>query len=756
MKFKLSYLTVLIILLLSIFSLAVHQDGPDIDYSNPQEVNDLDSADLAAAIENGQIKDMSVVRSDQLAKAVGSNPTIAFELESGDLVRAVSNDLSLLEGQIRMTGPNPVFVQMNNEAEKNVDILNDNPEIKEVWFKNWGIIDEGAELTKFNQQTNKISIFGYPDKLGPMTTSFNYLEVPAGSKVLRDGTLVTPIGSFAGINDLSREKGPRGTSLITEGQPTYHVEGGFARISTDVKSGSLVASCSNAGDINSCTTVTIGLPNRALPATFGWSRVVEGETAYIGNFRFLRNNEGDIINADDGNSFIRKSAITVSGGLTRANFNVDLIAHRIDGAIIEPGDRTKGVFSSRLDEFILTKGSMENIVDKTMITYSKGERLYYSENSAPDSFCKDGFSCVTNTQGYKNDPHYRGKLEFKSVENGDKIIVSSPAYFDKIKANHLKDGEAIFGTTKINENGEIIPVAGVIFSSNSDELKIMKNLNDINVGRIDQFYEKNGEEKISHWSSNQNFKDPIVGKYFGRKEGDSFVTCAAGVNCEERFAQSFGKVIPSRSGGRPKTTIIVAGDTISTSQNLENWCKQDGCLIIGSRDMPPTTGSENVVIGAHHYSNSQNFWRDAPDATKDGHNPIDVIRYQDLPGAESGVSVKNIKLSACNTIRRPAGPLGKTVSDDTAALFEKFPDSFIEGWDGTAPFHEPINKIIGQQDDLSKNKLKTGMGIRSWVWQDPFTNEYFWSDGTEEIKIEDPLSASASRYAFVGLAGSIH
>lgn len=171
-------LNVLFLLLLVIP--AVFAQEPAIDYSSPSQVNSLEPLDLASAIEQGKITDMSIVDDNKLAAALGNRPSISAKLEDNrDLARAVNQELSLLD--------NPsVMDDVDSRAKSDVFILNDNPDIKKEWFAQKGITDEGAGLESYDGSIVKTR--------GSHATTFNANEHP-GARVARDGRLILADGA---------------------------------------------------------------------------------------------------------------------------------------------------------------------------------------------------------------------------------------------------------------------------------------------------------------------------------------------------------------------------------------------------------------------------------------------------------------------------------------------------------------------------------------------------------------------------------
>jgi len=172
-------ITLLLILMIIPVVFAPDGESDDIDYSSPDDVNSMEPQDLASAIEQGKISDMSIVDDNKLADALSNNPSISAKLEDGDLARAVNQDLSLLD--------NPsVMSDFDSRAQSDTHILNDNPNIKKKWFADKGITDEGAELESYDGSIVKTK--------GSQATTFNVNDHP-GARVTIEGKLILADGA---------------------------------------------------------------------------------------------------------------------------------------------------------------------------------------------------------------------------------------------------------------------------------------------------------------------------------------------------------------------------------------------------------------------------------------------------------------------------------------------------------------------------------------------------------------------------------
>ena len=708
----------------------------NVDYSSPTSVNNLDSIDLATAIEQGKISDLSIITDENLVSALDSRPSISRELPDIDLVRALNKDSSLLE---RSSVLNEIFIEVSQRTQNNPDILNDNSNIKKVWFNRFGIKDEGAGISSYSMNDQQITIKGTVQGKEEVRTTFDLLDVPPKSRVLSDGTLVTRIGNFKNIEGLSKQRDANDQPVQIDGVDVYSVIGGGVEVNQDdpyLKKASFVTSCADDSP-ESCTTLAVRISKNNLPneIRLGYIRRVTPTGAtilYKGSFKFTQTKEGIQVIQEGDKPFLRETSVTYSW--SNKNEKETLTTHKIYGGIIDRSEKKQN-----LDEFLLLDKTTISESDLTKINYetgTPGNRLYYSEQQ--NAVCPPKFSCLINTAGHSSDDElHRGNLIFRNVKDTDTVAVNSVSYFNKVQGDHLEGGKAIFRTIEPvkKQYGDIYIVQGgdkvisEITMSGRDQISITGGkLIDTNAGRIDMLYNDGTEEKMIHWSSNKGYKteDSSVKNYFKNRE-NSFVTCSIKNDCEEEFAESFGTIIPGKDiNKRPAATIIIAGDTSSTAQTLYSFCKINGCYILNSRDAPQTTGSNTIVIAGHHYGRQEGIWRDAPNAPETSHNPIDIYTTNDFPIPRTGVEVKAFKSSACNTNLKPrTNPVTGTIDSVdmfsdmySLAVAEKYPDAIIEGWDGTAPLNEPIKGIVSNPGMIKQNCYSSADGRRTWRYKD--------------------------------------
>ncbi|MBT4446646.1 hypothetical protein HOA92_06780 [archaeon] len=403
---------------------------------------------------------------------------------------------------------------------------------------------------------------------------------------------------------------------------------------------------------------------------------VDKRPLYVGSFSYTAGEDGEFV---DGIFELPFQGITV------------------DGSYYSPYD-------SKEEEFILI-GQTDLILHDggtvLSVDAKHGSWVYYTQEDrrSAEKFCVDGSSCIVNTPG--SSPDYRERLAFVGVSNGDDIKVKSPVYFSHIEVLDLVEGSVQFQS--IDDNNDLL---GAIKIGQGDDISSYGNdLSKINAGRIDVMYDEGDETILHHWSSNEYQKDS---NYFSSKP--SMVACTVGINCEQKMAQTFGKVI-SDGNSDPKTTIVFSGDNAYTSRDMESWCKNNGgCYIVNSRDVALTSQSENLIVTGHHWKDSEYVWRDSVDVDlADGgeHNPIDKLYFGDsghsspfdqLPASDT---VSSVSFSACNTVIDG----GYSGLDRLDSRYESL-DS-IQGWDGTAPLYESVGDPSKSMEDLARSREVT-------------------------------------------------
>jgi hypothetical protein len=131
----------------------------------PEETdyNSLSTEDLVAALENGEVADLTVITDANFIPALNNNPALLGREEVlGDFNRRIGTDISL---------------------------INNNIQIKERWFTGYKITDQGVELAWY--------VKGTIETKGEDATGFEVDKYP-GAIVEKEGGLILPDGAKVG------------------------------------------------------------------------------------------------------------------------------------------------------------------------------------------------------------------------------------------------------------------------------------------------------------------------------------------------------------------------------------------------------------------------------------------------------------------------------------------------------------------------------------------------------------------------------
>ena len=601
-------------------------------------------------------------------------------------------------------------------GKKNLDLLNDNDGTRKIFFQER--FDLGME--RVGKAPAVVDYDGISIAMGTtadseQSTRFNINDFKGG-KIYED-ELVSEFGLeyegnlFQHTKGLSKTIDPAGVSV-------YTLEGGKMDARNSV----------NALKVNS---LQVGM-------------VISGYTQYSGSFSFERGEESETIEGTFNYEGIEKAP---------SGHDTSLLELSIDGKIIKPK-------ASHYGEFIIAGNTEVSEKNRASVAVKTDTQVYYTRKDSREAavFCKEGFSCITDT------PFDR--LAFLNVQNNDRVSAVSSAYLTHLEVFNQQNGEVKFSSRK----GDKGKLQSTIVFDNTNKVKYDKNLANAEVGRIDVISQKDPScsgdsctRILQHWSSNKFQK---VEEDFLNKPHNTFVTCEMDANCEELFAHNFGQVIPPRDQSKkPSTTIIVSGDNAFTAKSLRNsaYCQEVGCYILNSRDTPPSTNSETLILTGHHDKGSDIIWRDRHDVvvvSRESHIPIDNLYFNEIPGAspfdtlpQGDTSVKHIVFSACNTANENKfekkeevnqnNEIIRTVSNNHRPLSElrkTYPNlESVQGWDGKAPLYEKIEepattleKVATQDPAYNTGQKGYTLGQRSWYFK--IGDSWMWTNDGNTCK----------------------
>lgn len=684
-QMKLSLLRLALLLLISLPVVMA-----DVDYTNKEQVNNLAPPDLALAIEQGNVLDMSIIDDGKLAQALNNNPSITYKLADEDLARALRSDISLLQG---LNPINPIFTDLTFRVTKNPAILNNNVEVKKEWFRHFQIQDEGVIIDSFDgkQITTR----------GAKAGTYSILDFP-GAQALADGSLVFEGKTFIGTTKLSR--------VVRDGVSHIEMISGIIETTPDVlQTEPALIKVSEGGDIK--------ITNKD-----------KSVVTYSGDFSLRTTSEGIEIKSTPGEQLLRELHDP------EERYSNTLII----GTILQPKN-------SKYGEFVVV-GSADIFPESGETTAVKirmpeGERTYYTEMPmrGAGKFC-GSHPCIINTPKSDYDGYYKARLAISGVPEGGTIEVKSTSYYSNVEFERIA-GEASFVSldqkrkekSTITVTKETIGVQGVLDNTNAGRVDIVKN--DASCPT------KPCPEKLYHWSSDQYQKDDVR-RYF-EKPNSQFVSCSRGVDCMETMAHNFGKVVGPAD--QPiSTVVIIGGDNANLAQSFENGhCKRNRCAIINSRDVPPELDPSvtSLVVTGHHAPLDVSIWRDTPEALPSGHNPIDRLYfnrvpkgslYDSLPDAKN---VESLTFSSCNSVT--VDRLG-TMYDGATSLTQRYkPIRLIQGWNGKAPYQESLQGPVMNINEIpaaARQSFNRGglSGQRSWYYFDDVKKKWFFWNGEDQ------------------------
>jgi len=657
-------------------------NNPDMAWDNLQNNENLwDQPDVVKA-----------AFGEDSARAIETNPvkSIGFmndnNLDSGSSYLSDPDNRVALKNALISTESSDVLNELNENQVTKESFIMEEYGIEMITSKNTG---RSASIISFTSADGN-------DVVSTDSSTFTISDFP-GARISKGGELVLPENSLCPSCTM-RETESLSLGTDNSGNPVILQEGGSFILDNSQSLGSINVLVTD-GKVNMYNDIKVD------GSTFSGYSEVTGSFSYsnIDGEHFF---QGDY---DIRNSY---EATDATGALF-INPQGHTSEFSVTGKVLITDDLIgKGVLITDPGTSIMTNGAGadgEGYYSELTVKKTDDQVLFLA---MPDrnagEHCIDGISCVINIQNVqKNDGESRGNLILRNIQDNSDLEVSTDSYYDSVLVDNVESGSVKFISETVEGNFE-----SEISIDSSNVVSVRGDLSRTNAGRFDV---TSADQRLQHWSSNENMQSGSSRKGTYSVSGylssnrDQFVTCTIGDNCEERFASTFGKTVASSDGSKPKTTIFVSGDNSNTPRSMERYCRNNGgCYILNSRDSPPTTNSENVVITGHHYRSDSYVWRDPMAKSGKTHYPIDLFHFSE-PSPEAGLlfdhvpssdSVKNIVFSACNTV-------GTTSDYDhaTDSMLEKplltLNDLFgtyenletVSGYDSNAPLVENINDI---------------------------------------------------------------
>lgn len=677
--------SIIVLLLAGIFVLAssLAQEQQEVDWNDQEKFAANFENDPAAGFENNPAKAWEAIEQNPSLLANQNVLETAFANSEPKAASVLENNVYLLEENENIRN------KLDTAAVGNVAILNDNPTAKAALLEKKYALSMDDKMVEIKVYDGTKITTG-----GEKGTTFNVKAVPEAA-VQKDGSLRFRDAIIEGTSDFTLTKD-------SSGEDIYNAKRGI---------------------------ITFDLKTRNLPLTVeeGTVRVPYDETgskvvAYQGNFEVK---PGPI-----GAYFEEISGTKVTGTFTRSVEFFDETG-TYQKSKFPPMGITGTIFQEKGQpphRMILLEKTVVTKPDGTVIEVNTQNRVYYTEASLKEyrsrelvgDYCTKnaGFSCIINQPGDSYDNPFRERLAFQNVQKGDSITVKTPVYFSHVEILNQHGGEITYASLDDEK------VIAEIKSSANTPPQFKGTLEDMKAGRFDVLYNKDSscqgdacEKLLHHWSSNKFQRDR---SYF-QKPRDHFATCTFGKDCEEIFAENFGYIVPPRDPAKKiSTTIIVSGDNAFTPRSMANYCRQEGCYIINSRDSTPTTTSSKLVVTGHHIEGTDYVWRD-PSTIFGGHKPIDKLYFTPVKGGSSFDSlpqgnIKHISFSSCNTALNGDYDGFRQLRSHYENL------QSVQGWNGKAPFYEGINIFAltsEEREQEARGSKKFAKGERSWYVKQP-------------------------------------
>ncbi len=671
-------------MLASMFVLAgaAAQDQQEIDWNDKEQFTANFEDYPAAAFENNPAKAWETIEQNPSLLATQNILDEAFANNAPRAASVLDHNVHLLE-----TNEN-VRNKLDTAAVGNVVILNDNPTAKAALLEKKYAISMDDKMVEIKLYDGTKMTTG-----GERGTAFNVKAVPEAA-VQADGSLRFRDAVIEGTADFTLTKD-------SSGEDRYNAKGGI--ITFDPKTRNLPLAVEEG---------TVRMPYDETG-----SKVI----TYEGNF--------EVKSGPIGAYFEEISGTKVTGTFTRSvEFFKDGTFQKskfppmnIEGTIFqEQGEPPHRMIFLEKTTAAKPDGTVIEVNTQDRVYYTEASRKEYRSREQVGDYCTKnaGFSCIINLPGETYDDPFRERLAFLNVQKGDAIAVKTPAYFDRVEILNQQGGEI---TVASIDDGNIV---AEIKSSANTPPQFKGTIENMKAGRFDVLYNKDRtcagegcEKLLHHWSSNKFQRDP---SYF-QKPRDHFATCTFGKDCEEIFAENFGRIVPPRDLSKKiSTTIIVAGDNSYTPQSMSRYCQQEGCYIINSRDVPPTTASSRLVVTGHHFEGTDHVWRDPP-TVSGRHRPIDKLYFASVEGgspfdALPQGNVEHISFSSCNTALEADYEGFKNLRRSYQHL------QSIQGWDGKAPLYERINTFAVTEQEQKQEAVgnkKFSRGERAWYIKQP-------------------------------------
>ncbi|MBI2145888.1 hypothetical protein HYU22_00935 [Candidatus Woesearchaeota archaeon] len=641
-------------------------------------------------------EDYSALNDEQFVNALQQDPATVFATDPARAWEALENNpflltnpsileeafalpnreqaMAFLDGHTDLLSDPNVIIEFEAAVQDDIALLNQNQQAAKTWLERKYHIqmENGATFSRYNV----ISL----TTQGESATTFLINDFP-GAIIHQDGSITYQQNTFKGADLLA----------VNRDNGYVQILGGEARITS---------------------TAHLEAAN---------SVVYVGERGRLTSYRgsFILSHENGVVRASS------------REGQERFIYNSNM---QVRGTIIHPPNTLPGEFiiegSAVLNRVKPTgerNGQLEFSQPQNTLRIESTSQVYFSQQGerGEATFCRTGFTCIIDASATL-DVQQRTRFAIIGMTNNDRITLTTPAYYEHVEVINAHSGQATINSVSPTN----IPLGSITVGPRDDIRAHGNSLEHINFGRIDVVYPENpsctGEscrQTLHHWSSatQQN-----VAGYFlaarredlGRDAPNAMVRCTLGVDCEERIARNFGKVI-GPPGRIPATTIIIGGDTSAVARSLEPWCQSNGCYIINSRDALPTTTSTNLVVTGHHFGDHDYVWRESVNRQGQAHMPVDFLYVGAVADGSGspfdhlpiGENVESITFSSCNSAKENEFTL-------LDAARQTYPElKQLQGWSGTAPPGDAIQQPRISIENVQNHQAGTISG-RTWYFRD--------------------------------------
>ncbi len=401
----------LLVLLMSVA--CAYAEEPD--YEDPDYVNRMEAEDIAGAIKRGDISDLSVINDNNMKEVVRQNPELLADDED-------------------------VFERLDNMAAEDTSLINDNPEIKEIWFRKHGLTDGGGSIKSYD-----------------------------GSKIITAGDRSTTIDAYAFV-DVEAKVWPDG-SVTLSGGPR-------------------VSGASVTRDQQGFITIDGGEVDASAASHERTDIIILGSTVRVGDHEFYSDNDITLTSMN-GMTYVSGTDVIVEGNrppgsvVTGAEGNA---AESIRG-IVGRFSGQAGIFDNNI---MVYEGSYTHMGIEGETFTVEADKPLYLVNAAGEGNCIEGTSCIRFNYHFHENLYGDDEimqLKVDAAENSHIKITSEQGRVDMININPINDNSHVVYDDGLSGN----PPRGGLITMDSDGVYCKGNPSEIHADFIAGYYNSEGE-----------------------------------------------------------------------------------------------------------------------------------------------------------------------------------------------------------------------------------------------------------------------